>query len=372
MDSAPKVLVATADYPNNQGSIAMMFVHTRNKYYLSQGIDVTVLNFAAKQEEVVDGIPVISLESYKKNQSHYDILICHAPNLRNHFLFLKKFGKCFDSFMFFFHGHEVMRINQAYSEPYPYVKPSRIKLFLQDIYDTIKLTVWRRFYPKVAKKSLFVFVSHWMLDEFVKWTRIPLHKIQKNVRITYNCIGKAFEDAEFDCSTSKEYDFFTIRGNLDGSKYAIDIVNRLAKNNPKLTFLVVGRGQYFHHDPKADNIIWKNQTMTHDEIIACANASRCALMPTRTDAQGLMACELASLGMPLITSNIDVCHEVFEDFPNISYISNETPKIDLAEYLTDLEKNEPYSKNTKYYNRNTSQVEIEMILDLYKRKGVEK
>ena len=38
-------------------------------------------------------------------------------------------------------------------------------------------------------------------------------------------------------------------------------------------------------------------------------------MPTRADAQGVMACEMATFGIPLITSNIDVCKEVFKELP---------------------------------------------------------
>ena len=39
-----KILVAVEDYPNNSGGVALMYVHTRNKAYMAEGIDVTVLN----------------------------------------------------------------------------------------------------------------------------------------------------------------------------------------------------------------------------------------------------------------------------------------------------------------------------------------
>ena len=42
------LLVAVADYPDNNGNVKLMYVHTRNIYYKKTGIDVTVLNFAAK------------------------------------------------------------------------------------------------------------------------------------------------------------------------------------------------------------------------------------------------------------------------------------------------------------------------------------
>ena len=46
------------------------------------------------------------------------------------------------------------------------------------------------------------------------------------------------------------------------------------------------------------------------KMIAILNSAKCALMPTRTDAQGVMMCEMVAFGMPLITSDIPVCHEV--------------------------------------------------------------
>lgn len=352
-----RILVLVEDYPDNNGKVTLTYVHTRNKYYMKHGFDVTVLNFRATGDYMIEGIPVITLDSYCHQKRMFDVLVCHAANIRNHYRFLKKFGDDFPKFIFFFHGHEVLKINKTYSKPYPYVRRSKLKLWLQDRYDDFKLAVWRRYYPKVQEKSRYVFVSKWMLDEFLKWTRIPYDLIKDKCEITYNCIGKAFEDAVYDPTLPKEYDFITIRSFLDGSKYCIDVVNELAKNNPKMKFLVVGKGAFFDHYQKADNLIWMNQTMNHTQIIEYLQKSRCALMPTRTDAQGLMMCEMASIGIPLITSDIPVCHEVFDEFENVAFISNDTPKADLQELICQPS----LIKNTKYYNENTSRREVELL-----------
>ena len=359
-----KILVLVESYPNNGGGVAMMYVHTRNKAYSSSGIDVTVLNFHTEEDYVYEGIRVISMASYLRDSRSYDLLVCHAANLRHHYRFLKKYGKEFAKFIFFFHGHEVLKVNSTYSKPYSYIHTPKYKVVLQNIYDDLKLGIWRRYYTKVVGKARFVFVSQWMLDEFLKWTKIPYEKIKGQSTITYNCIGKPFEDSEYDVASEKKYDFITIRGNLDGSKYCIDIVNELAKNNPKMRFLVVGKGMFFNHYEKADNIEWKNQTMNHEVIIHHLQVSRCALMPTRTDAQGLMMCEMASIGIPLITSDIPVCHEVFDAFDNVSFISNEVQEIDLEKVFTDILRGLPYKKNDKYYNDKTSMKEIELIQEM--------
>lgn len=353
-----KILVAVENYPNNSGGVALMYVHVRNKAYADSGIDVTVLNFQAEEDYVYDGIKVISLRGYKSGTDKYDTLVCHAANVRHHYAFLKKYGKKFEKFVFFFHGHEVLKINKTYPAPYPYVRKSKIKAWLQDRYDDFKLSVWRKYYPKVKGKSTFVFVSKWMLDEFLKWTKIPYDAIKNQCEITYNCVGKAFEEALYDPNLPKEYDFITVRSYLDGSKYCADIVNKLAYANPSLKFLLVGKGEFFNHYEKAPNITWLNQTMNHKEIIEQMQKSRFALMPTRTDAQGLMMCEMAAFGIPVITSDIPVCHEVFDDFKNAFFINNEDVNKDLSGFLN---KNLTIFKDERFFLSKTAVNEIAII-----------
>lgn len=353
-----KILVAVEDYPNNSGGVALMYVHTRNKAYMAEGIDVTVLNFQASKNYTYDGIPVITMSNYKSQEKQYDILVCHAANIRHHYLFLKRYGNDFDKFVFFFHGHEVLKINKTYSKPYPYVRNSKIKAWLQDRYDDFKLYVWRKYYLKVKEKSTFVFISRWMLNEFLKWTKIPYELIKEHCEITYNCVGKAFEKAVYDPTLPKEYDFITVRSYMDGSKYCIDLVNQLAFANRDLKFLVVGKGEFFSHYEKAPNITWMNQTMNHQEIIQYMQKSRCALMPTRTDAQGLMMCEMAAFGIPVITSDIPICHEVFDDFENAFFIDNNNTNFDLKKFVS---KKIETKKDCRFFLSNTAKKEIAII-----------
>lgn len=359
-----RILVVVEDYPDNNGKVTLMYVHTRNKFYIENDLDVCVLSFRAQESYVIDNIPVVTMSDYERQNVDYDILICHAPNIRNHYRFLKKYGDKFPRFVFFFHGHEVLKINQTYSKPYPYIRSSKIKLWLQDCYDDFKLAIWHNYYQKVKNKSKYVFVSKWMLDEFLKWTKISYEEIQECCEITYNCIGKVFEETIYNPNVKKEYDFLTVRSFLDGSKYCVDLVNQLAFSNPNMKFLLVGKGEFFEHYEKAPNLIWMNQTMKHSEIIEHMQKSRCALMPTRTDAQGLMMCEMASTGMPLVTSNIAVCHEVFNGFDNVALIDNNNTSADLQSILCRLEKKLPYSKKEVYYNINTSQKEVGILNEM--------
>lgn len=353
-----KVLILAEDYPNNNGGISLMYIHTRNLYYQKNGIDVEVLNFRATEDYVFENIPVITIKSYKEKNKKYDLLIIHAANVKHHYCFLKRYGNRFRKFIFFYHGHEVLKINKVYSKPYYYVNQSKPGQLLQDIYDDFKLYIWKKYLPKVAYKSEFVFVSEWMKNEFFKWTKINESKIENHCHITYNCVGEIFEKMSYNDNSTKKYDFVTIRGNLDGSKYSIDIVNRLAKNTPNRKFLVVGKGEFFEYFKKADNVEWKNQTMNHEEIIKTLDEARFALMPTRTDAQGLMMCEMAAYGIPLITSDIPVCHEVFDDFDNVYFINNDNDKESLEKYAS---KKSACKKDHRFFKDITIQKELNLI-----------
>lgn len=94
-------------------------------------------------------------------------------------------------------------------------------------------------------------------------------------------------------------------------------------------------------------------------MLEYVNKSKYALMLTRRDTQGVMACELATFGIPLITSDIPICHEIFGKFQNVAYLSNDTA------YNCDLSKIEyPRLSNEKestYYQRNTIGKEVELI-----------
>lgn len=363
-----RLLVLAANYSSPEG-IGLEYIHVRNKYYAQQGLDVTVLNFKASKSYIIDGINVITYSHYKKTRKLYDILVCHAANLQNHYRFLKKYEKRFDRLVFFFHGHEVLRVNEVYPSPYNYVSKSLFNyLKLQDLYDILKLGLWHKYYSKLAYKSHFVFVSNWMYEAFLHWTKIDSSIIENRHSIIYNSVGNVFEQNAYDKNSEKIYDFITIRSPLDGAKYGIDIVNNLAKSNPTLKFLVIGRGEFFSHIKKSDNVELINNILNHNELIEFINKSRCALIPTRLDAQGVMACEMATFGIPLITSDISVCCEVFDSFDNVELINNDDTSIDLVPLLTKLNSKGPYLKNIKYFAINTIKKECDLFCELMDKK----
>lgn len=360
-----KLLILSMDYPRPDGTHERMYVHVRNLYYKKHGLDVTVLNFSCSYNYEIDGVQVISLATYKKTKVNYDIAVSHASNLRNHYIFLKRFEKRFKNIVFFFHGHEVLYLKQAYPKPYPYIQNSKIRnSIFQNLYDYLKINIWKRYYKKLAYKSEFIFVSHWIENQFKKNTGLKDIDLKNHCHIINNSIASIFETAQWDYKSEKKYDFITIRSNLDGSKYGIDLIIRLAEKNPSANFLLIGKGKYFEYNTKPNNVEWINRTMDHQEMLTYLNASECGILLTREDTQGVMTCEFATYGIPVITSDIDVCHEFFEEMPNVEMIDNTDFNIDICAIKEKLIKNVPYTKNDKYFGDNTIIKEIELYKQL--------
>ncbi|MBS4223349.1 glycosyltransferase [Lederbergia citrea] len=358
-----KILVLSANYPRPDGYVAQYFIHTRNKEYVKRNIDVSVLSFSTNTDYVLDEVKVYSYKSYKEMliSTKFDILVSHAPNLRNHYLFLKKYNKMFNKFVFFFHGGEVLKSSEIYPMPYPYTKKaSKLYSAFNNLYDDLKLRLWKQFFIKYAEKSKFVFVSNWMYEMFIRFVKIKPSLIQGSSYIIYNSSGKKFELNKYNAESKKEYDFITIRNILDKSKYCIDVVNNMAKNNPSYKFCVVGKGEYFNYNEKASNLDFISSHLNHDKIIQYLNKSKYALMPTRADAQGVMACEMATFGIPVITSNISVCKEVLGDFDNVKFIDNDD-EIFVESLNLDFDRNVNSQKDKKFFTENTIGKEVELF-----------
>jgi glycosyltransferase involved in cell wall biosynthesis len=361
-----KLLVLVQDYPNNKGSISLMFVHTRNLYYKANGIDVEVLNFSASESYAIDGITVFPKSLLKHSDlTSYDLMLLHAPNLRSHFTFLRKHNKIEVPMVFFFHGHEIMKISNQYPEPYAYRKSKGIlNNIIQNLYDNLKIRIWRKYFLNSPNEIILVFVSEWMRKVFYSNFQIIPENFKRSTYVISNSIGKVWETNRYSVSTPKEFDFITIRSNLDDSKYSIDLINSWAKNSANERFLIVGKGDFFNFNLKSKNITILEKTLPHDDLIKLVNQAKIALMPTRLDAQGLMACELASFGIPLITSDIDVCQSIFDGFPNVKLVDNNSIVIPLNKIKEELIKDYEYKRDERYYAANTVGQEIELFASL--------
>lgn len=360
-----RILVLVENYTTNDGIVSMHYVHTRNLIYKENGININVLSFKAKQSYTLDGIKVYTERDLieRLNCIDYDILLSHAPNIKNHLRFINRFGKLFNKIVYYFHGHEILKISKFYPKPYKYIKTRFYIKPIRDIYDVFKLFIWRYKLLNPCEKSKFIFVSNYMIRIASESLKVNSNQI-KNRYIIYNSVGKMFEKKIYDLNRSKEFNFITIRNNLDEKHNCIDIITKLATKYNHYKFCVIGTGDYFNHYSKPENLIWIDKNLSHNEIIEFLNISECALLPTRTDTQGVMGCEMATFGIPLITSDLDVCKEVFSGFKNVAFISNNIDEINLEYIYNQLIHINDYEKNERYFARNTILKEIEVFKEV--------
>src|SRR5690554_3176666 len=315
------ILVLCSGYPSVDNPYNCTWAHTRNRYYVLSGLVVHVFRMDEPDCYSLDGVEVVSYKKMKNNlaSGRYDLVLSHSPNIRKHIPILSKVKDI--NIVLFIHGSESMAIERDYPEPYFYMRTPFYKKFARICYDELKFKVLSRFIRDNKKRVTLVFVSDWMRGVF---ERNVLNPVQDDVsyEVINNSLNERFLIDGFNPNADKVGDFITLR-RLDFSKFAIDLVVEFANANPGYKFDVYGRGRYFKFNDKPDNVRLYDKHIQQDEIPALLNEYRCALMPTRCDAQGVMACEIASFGMPLVTSDIAVNREMFSGFSNVILWDND-------------------------------------------------
>ena len=99
------------------------------------------------------------------------------------------------------------------------------------------------------------------------------------------------------------------------------------------------------------NITWVNKYMRQPEMLSYINLAKRALMLTRRDTQGVMACELATYGIPLITSDLPICREIFVDCPCVTFLNNSNMDLKKAVAEVDGKYMAYQSQNQDVYKR---------------------
>ena len=89
-------------------------------------------------------------------------------------------------------------------------------------------------------------------------------------------------------------------------------------------------------------------------------------MPTRQDTQGVMTCEFATYGIPVITSDLEVCREMCGELELVEFIENSAEKVELEEIYTNLlvkirDKKDKWEKPNKFCYDNTVKLEEDLI-----------
>lgn len=358
-----RILTICETYPTPNDYSAGVFFHVRNMYYSEHGHEVDVISFSAQKEYLINNIHVFPARTFlDRNQiKDYSIIVCHAPHYKTAISFLKHNCPLADNIVFFFHGNEVFNTLKVNPEVFEYDnKFLFIKKMERKIRDAVKLFLMRR--SLESFNANYVFVSRWMKRTALEHMHLSEQRIHNNCHVINNSVGKPFETERYNAREKKEIDFISIRARLDGVKYSIDIVEQLALNHPQFKFLIIGQGKYFDNKTIPPNLTILSKSLNHMEIVKYLNKSRCSLLPTRWDSQGLMTCETATFGIPTITSDIEICHEMLDSFSNVAYIDNKKiNSVNLEAIIKKLENNTCAEKNERFFADNTVGKELELF-----------
>lgn len=354
-----RILVLVSGYPSFDNIYNCTWAHTRSIAYLNNGITPIILNFGADAPYEYERVKVYSKYDQKELlQQDFDIVISHSPNIRNHFSFIEELeiSKLKKIFLFC-HGTESMYINFDYPKPYPFMKKNFYQYWVRNLYDFSKFFVFRNFVKKYKNKLHIVFVSNWMKNIFEK-NVMSISDI--NFSIINNAISNNFLIKNYSLSSEKKADFITIR-KFDESKYAIDLVVQHAMNNLDKTYHIYGKGDFFMYYDQPKNLKIFNHFIRPEDIPELLDNYTCALMPTRCDAQGVMVCEMATYGIPVISTNIDVNQEILSSYSNVILLDEK----EFSQYMPfDNIPSCSQQKNHRFSNQLTVNQEIKLFLEV--------
>ncbi len=366
-----KLLILSESYPSKDG-VDMAYVHSRALYYRKKGIGVEVICFKSKTDYLIDGVQVWSELGFKKagNSLHqYDLVISHAPNLKNHFRYLLQNQLQDQNLVFVIHGHEVLKKVDYYPLPFSRLPSGKYRVgeFVNRIYDFIKVKVLKFLFRRVRGPNVhLIFVSQWMRDHFCHNLQLEALEVNPISSVIPNPIHEILEQNKYESRGNKVADFVAIRP-FDNPKYCVDVIVETARRNPELTFHLYGKGSYFDYYEKPENLTVFNKFFAQSEIPEVLNQYRAAIMPTRLDSQGVMMCEMASYGIPIVVSNLDICHEMMDGFQNVHFIDNDNPDSRLKDFLQNLDFQKA-SKSNKFLPGNTVEKELELFRQIIARK----
>jgi glycosyltransferase involved in cell wall biosynthesis len=112
-------------------------------------------------------------------------------------------------------------------------------------------------------------------------------------------------------------------------KYAVDVVVEIARRHPQYRFDVYGRGHLPEILDAPDNLRHFDRAVPQSELCDLADCYRAALIPSRLDAQGVTACEMATYGIPTIVSDLAVARQFLGTFDNVRFIDESFARFDI-------------------------------------------
>jgi glycosyltransferase involved in cell wall biosynthesis len=294
-----------------------MFVHTRNKEYLAQGHQVTVLvpdKVSVKYE--IDGVKVIrdNVFALAKHLERADRIMIH--------LLLHRLDKATDAgylydrilegrlpTLFFIHGVESQTIWNSRRQDIKWHNPKTVARWLyRDCYLIKRMIKTLIAFNQPGFPCKFVTPSKWMLTESMRHTSVDL--TDKSLVIAN---GIDTEHFKFSDHWQHRHRLLSIRPLIYRGKYAVDLLlDSMKKVNVECDLSLYGNGtdealirQVAATSLTPERFTLKAQFIQHQDIPAIHASHGLYLAVTRMDAQGVSMCEAMASGLPTIS--FDTC-----------------------------------------------------------------
>lgn len=315
------ILLITPSYPSPDNLYACGFVHSRVKEYKKCGLNVDVATIYynnTMSHYNIEGVDVFKTD-YSQMRSiimskRYDAILVH--------FFDSEYAYYLDTsyiedipIIFWNHGADILYWNCA------------------DIYTPYFENEYKiPEYMKNEFKKRDKYLKKFLKNDNIKWVFVSederkeaqkMHNDEfKNSIVIHNVIdNNTFKYEKKDPELRKK--IFMTRRFDNYKKYAIDIavltILELSRRDffNDLEFYICGEGNYFEElvQPirKFNNVKIIKNFMTHNQLSEMHKKCGIALFPTRQDTQGVSALEAASSGLAVITSDLNVIHEFFDE-----------------------------------------------------------
>jgi hypothetical protein len=315
-----KNLILAENYPHPDHPETQAFIHTRCLYYKDQNLKFEVLSFRAEDDYLIDGIKVNSAKNFELKDD-LEICIVHAPNLRNHIRFLIKNSNRIKKILFIFHGFEGLLTAHRTSAPSWKNALLLLRYFVQSFYDILKLPLLRASLLRIKKQipCHFVFVSK-SLQEEIKIDLKVDEEFFKPYEIINNPINPIFYEKQY-VDNVDHNDVVCLRP-FDDLKYGVDLFIEIARKFPERRFFLFGKGCSLDNRSLPTNLFVTKRFFKADEIPSLLAQYKAAILFTRWDSQGILACEFAAYGIPLLVSDLPICREMLAGMDNVRFVPN--------------------------------------------------
>ena len=319
-----RIYILTETYPSERFRYQMAFIHPRVKGYINAGFDVKVISFRAKNDYVYEGVSVLTKKSgeIRLGQENEIILMSHSPNLRHHIPFIRKWDDKISNLILFFHGHESLPLRNYYPKPFKFDRKGQFNYLFHLLYDPVKLWGLKKFITQrlIKGNTELIYVSEWFKNEASKCIGMDFLN-NEHVHVINNGLNQYIKEADYNLN-EKYADFIALRP-IDQAKCAIETIVYFAQKHPECSFHIYGKGNYFKYHPQPDNLKLISEFISPKDMPSLFNHYSYAIIPTHQDTQGVMMCEMASHGIPTLVSDLPVCHEMLDKYPNVMFISND-------------------------------------------------